>query len=977
MRSFVVRAARVAALTGVTALVALALAPNPVRAQGGTGNIAGRIADSAGHGLPASVTIVGSTRYGAYAGGDGSYVITDVPAGSYRLQAHFIGFKNDTVAVTVTGGQTVTANMALIATAATLSTVVITSPRLNETQSAALAEQKNADNIVSVMSGDEIRSLPNYNVAEALARMPGVTSERDEGEGKFVEVRGLPPQFQHVTIDGADVPGTLNGDRSVKLDDVPADGLGAIEVNKTLSADMDADAIGGSVNLVTKVPEGAPRGYASGLYGYQTLESNNNGHGDLSYGGRTGTDRKFGFLINGSIDRTDRVINDVEPSWQAVAPDGAGGFYNVNAGSGYTTAYPSWSEREYNYYRTRYGLGGDLDYRFSPTSSVYIKGLWSAFFDEANRWETNISGGPLQMIGGVPTVTGGNIGYTVSNRGPIEHTWGFTGGATHDLGPFHLSYAGNFAGSTANQHNHYDDNYSYGPAFNYGYDPNPLVPRYMVDAATRSGFATASNYTLGSLNTDNELTNGYILGAKADALMQYSIGTLPAALKIGVKLEDQHKGYLSNQPSYNAPNGLTLAQFMSNYSAPSFYSSVCAGCYTLAPFGSIPAVNQNLVNNPGAWTYVSNGIQDTLATYAGTEIVNAAYAMQTLDISALHVNLGVRVENTSIGYVGHGVDTLGNLLPNAIHGAHSYTDVFPSVQLKYALDENTNLRAAVTRGIARPNYSDLAPSFNAQGATPGPNTPIGIGNPALKPEYAWNYDLLAEHYFSSVGVLSGGAFYKDIRSFIFSRLTPYTGSIGNYAAEGYWSSVPENGPAATLWGVEFDYTQHLTFLPGLLRGLGFDANWTHVESRAIVPQDTTVLVYNTTTGGDSVYPYRGHPTRHAQLPRQFPNLYNVSLLYDYRPITARITGQYTSASIYGYGSDGTSNPTSGDNWNYAHFQLDAAASWTVFRNDAITLQALNLTNAVFGFFNGTTRTSWNVQREYYGTTVFVGYRKGF
>src|ERR1700691_6159479 len=130
------------------------------------------------------------------------------------------------------------------------------------------------------MSGDEIRSLPNYDAAEALARMPGVTAERDEGEGKYVEIRGTPPWFQHVTIDGADVPGTLATDvRAVKLDDVPADLLGAIEVSKTLTADQDADAIGGSVNLVTKIPEGAPRGYLSGNLGYQTLESNENGQG--------------------------------------------------------------------------------------------------------------------------------------------------------------------------------------------------------------------------------------------------------------------------------------------------------------------------------------------------------------------------------------------------------------------------------------------------------------------------------------------------------------------------------------------------------------------------------------------------------------------------------------------------------------------------------------------------------------------------
>ena len=842
MSSSVTRAARSAVLASFAVLAVSAFASRALHAQG-SGTISGRVTDSAGRSLPgASVTIVGNTRYGGYVGSEGSYVIPDVPAGSYRLQAHFIGFRTDTVSVTVAAGQVVTAMIALRPVATTLNTVVITSPRQNETVAGALQEQKQADNIVSVMSGDEIRGLPNYNAAEALARMPGVTTERDEGEGKFVEIRGLPPQFQHVTIDGADIPGTLNGDRSVKLDDVPANVLGALEVNKTMSADIDADAIGGSVNLVTKVPEGAPRGYISGLFGHQTLESNNNGHGDASYGGRIGVDRKFGFLFDGSIDRTNRVINDVEPSWTAVTPDGQGGFVPVPAGSKYTTAWPSWSEREYDYFRTRYGLAGDLDYRFSPTSSVFLKGLWSAFFDEANRWETGISGNQLEMVGGVPTVTGGNIGYTVSNRGPIEHTWGFTAGAKHDLGPFQLSYGANYAGSTANEHNHYDDNYNYSPAFNYVPTGSHLIPQYGVDAGVRSAFATPSNYALTQLNTDNELTNGYIVGAKADALTQYDYGSLPASLKFGVKFENQHKGYFSNQPSYNLANGVNanLGQFLGNYNAPSFYSSICGGCYTLAPFGNIQAVNNYLVNNQSNWMLAPNGHQDTLATFAGTELVNAAYVMQTVDISRLHVNIGVRVENTSIGYVGHGVDSLDQDLPAPVHGHHSYTNAFPSLQLKYNVDENTDLRVAVTKGISRPNYSDLAPSFNAAGASAHSLTQaIGVGNPDLKPEYAWNYDLLGEHFFSSVGVLSGGLFYKDIRDFIFTRVAPYNGPVQPFNQQGFFASTPENGPSATLWGFELDYMQHFSFLPGLWRGLGFDVNWTHVESRAIVPQDTT------------------------------------------------------------------------------------------------------------------------------------------
>ena len=969
----------------LAAIGGMATAPAMAVAQTQNGTIAGRIVDTAGAPIAASISVLGNARYGVFAAADGAYAIAQLPAGAYRLQAHFIGFKPDTFAVTVTAGQTAYHHVVLHADANTLKSVVVTSPRLNETTAGALQEQKDADNIITVMSGDEIRALPNANAAEALARLPGVTAERDEGEGKYVEIRGTPPDFQHVTIDGADVPGTLATDvRAVKLDDVPADLLGAIEVSKTLTADQDARAIGGSVNLVTKVPEGAPHGYFSGTYAYQSLQSNNNGQANMSYGGRVGDVQKFGFLFSGTYDRTNRVINDVEPAFQADVAGGPTGFTPVPNGSAFTHVFPTaWGQCEYDYYRTRYGAGGDLDYRFSPTSSIYVKGLWSAFFDEANRWETDVSGGTDALVNGVPTVTDGSVSNAVANRGPIEHTWGFTGGGKQDLGHVHLSYAANYAGSQATQHDHYQDDYNGVnnlSSFSYTYNTSPLIPTYSVSPAVRSAIANPSNYQLGTLETDNELNSGQTVGAKADALLPYQLGGLPATFKFGAKIDNEHKGYLSFQPQFNytGSNPITLAQFLSTYNNPNFYGHICSGCYPLAPYGSIPAVNNYFGSNSGQFQEASGqALSDNLATFAGTEQVIAGYVMQTLDVRALHINLGLRLENTVVGYAGHATsspsDTLGSTV---VHGTSSYTDLFPSLQLRYALDDNTNVRAAVTKGIARPDYIQLAPSFNAAGAQPGQiSSPISTGNPNLKPEYAWNFDLLGEHYFPSVGVLSGGVFYKDIHDFIFERTALYAGPEAQYA--GFYATQFQNGPSAHLWGAEVDYTQHLTFLPAAWSGIGFDVNYTHVESRAVVPIPGFDSVSYLTPQGTPVFPYANTPVRHTPLPRQFPNMFNVALLYDYSPVTARLAGQYTSASIYQYGTDGTSNPASGDVYNYAHWQIDGALTWTVFGTTALTAQVLNLNNAIFGFFTGTTAHPYNAQREYYGTTVGIGIRLGF
>jgi TonB-dependent receptor len=275
-----------------------------------------------------------------------------------------------------------------------------------------------------VLPGDEIRALPNYNAAEAAGRMPDVGIERDEGEGKFVQLRGTEPRLSNVTIDGVHVPGTENGNRIPKLDAVPSDILGAIEVSKTLTADMDADAIGGSVNLVTKTPEGPPHGYIAGQYGRIGLLSRDVGQTSLTYGGRFGEDAKLGVLLGGSFDRNNRGINDVEPSW---AVDSTG------------RSFPNeWSQRDYTYYRTRYGIGGDVDYRFNDHSSLYLKGLWSLFMNHGTRYVYDISTGASAFADTInksalgdsapsgPTGygTGAVVTREVSQRTPTEQMWG-------------------------------------------------------------------------------------------------------------------------------------------------------------------------------------------------------------------------------------------------------------------------------------------------------------------------------------------------------------------------------------------------------------------------------------------------------------------------------------------------------------------------------------------------------------------------
>ncbi len=988
----------------VSAAIALSFFVAPTTALSQTGTVSGFVLDTIGNPLPASVSVIGTTL-GTYAGSDGSYSMTGVPAGARRIVTHYIGYKSDTTHVTITAGQVSTLRIRLHSEPNALQAVTVTGnrPSFNQSQAAALTQQKNADNIITVMSGDEISQLPNPNAAQALTRLPGVTAEYDEGEGKYVEIRGTPPDFNHVTIDGADIPGTLANDpRAVKLDDVPGSMLGSIEVSKTLTADEPARAIGGSVNLVTKTPEGAPHGEAFGNLGYVTIPGNFQGAAGLTYGGRLGEDQKFGFLLNGSWDQENRVINDVEPGWTAAAPITAtpGAYYDVPNGSGFTTAYPNqWSQRYYNYYRQRYGLSGNVDYRVTPTSDFYLKGLWSEFLDEATRWETSLGGGGLTVVDGQQMVGGGGVGYTVANRGPIEQTWAFTGGGTHQLNNVLLTWRASVAQSNANETNHVQDSYNNPASFNFFTNPNKLIPQYTVDMPTQMAIKTAGNYTFGqqALEADHETNPGQNVGGQIDALIKEVIANQPAATKLGVYVDNEHKSYYQNDPTYDytGENPLGLSSFLQNTQANNgknpFYGSICSGCYILAPYGSTQAVNNNFTGNPGLWTNscitgsACNQPGDSLAQFSGTENVIAGYVMQTFNLGTWHFNVGARVENTKVGYFGY--TQPDSLNPNAlvgVHGTSSYTNFFPSLQIRWAVDDNSNLRFAVTRGIARPDYFQLAPFFQSQGAERNSMTStLTAGNPALRPEIAWNYDILAEHYFPSVGVLSGGFFYKQITDFIFQRVSAYPGPIEQFAPNdsgSFYVNQYQNGPSAWLYGFEVDYTQHFTSWAGALQGIGFDVNYTYTQSEAKVPipgYNTDQYDYTNPNTGATISPYATTPFRFAPLDRQIPQMFNASLLYDYSRVSARLGFQWTDANINQYGVDGTSNPASGDNYFYTHFQIDLGVSWNVMNNTTLSVQGWNINNSVFGFFTGTTANQYNTQREYYGPTWSVMIRQGF
>jgi TonB-dependent receptor len=319
---------------------------------------------------------------------------------------------------------------------------------------------------------------------------------------------------------------------------------------------------------------------------------------------------------------------------------------------------------------------------------------------------------------------------------------------------------------------------------------------------------------------------------------------------------------------------------------------------------------------------------------------------------------GLRFEGTQGSFLGTqaNFDPNGNFLfDSRVPGGQSYLDALPSVQLQYNLNGSTNIRAAYGRGIARPNFGDLPPFANLDQGGVGGTTRVSTGNPALVPTHANNFDLLFEHYLKTVGIIQAGWFYKDLRDPIYVVQTVPT--AGPFA--GFQARQPINGPGGHIQGVEMTWQQHLKSLPGLLGGLGVSANYSYTTSQAS-------------------FPIGFGRTDHPALLRQAPDNWNFDTTYDKGPISARMGLTHNDANIFLYNfqenAPGGITGPNGDVYLYPHTQVDAQLMYRLprARDFQVVASFLNLTNEVFGFYQG--NEIYPIQREYYSRTYSVGLR---
>lgn len=936
-------------------------------AQRGTGTITGKAVDRQGALLPGARVKLQPGNIGAATDGQGVFNLIGLAPGEYTVTVSYVGFQDFTSKVTVTAGQVSHVDATLIVAGGSQEvTVVADAQGVDE----AVNEQRTSDNILDVMPAGVIQSLPNENVADVVGRMPGVSLERDEGEGKYVQIRGTEPRLNSTTVDGVELAAPESSVRQIKLDTIPSDIVESVEVNKTLAANQDADAIGGTVNLVTKKAGDLPTLKLEAIGGWTPiLNTRYIGLTTATVGQRFGHNKRFGALFSGSYDYNGRGINDIEPSPNDTA----------------VPSYGSMDLREYRYKRDRWGFGGSLDYKLKdPASGLFLHYFLSDFKDYGDKWVYGLNDA------GAPK-------FSTSNRLPDYRIGDVAIGGKHVFEKSWLSWelASAYSRQTAAGGNPGAD---FQPATNALNNLTSCVntpsSNFHLPQWSTSCFGSPTfdpnQWALEDIDTTVGNTSQANLQGAVSYGRNYHLGSHFSTFEFGFKVRNAHKGQDAYSPSYDTGAMLNpsvtctalgqsgclplMPPFLTGLSDPNYYFRA----YSFGPvtdFSKITAALPNLLSQ-GILPLDQEATQFTSdsGNFDLTERVSAGYAMNTVEFGRFRLQAGLRVEATQLNILGFVVtqtaDPVTGLLSAVTNPAPAntwYWDPLPSVQLRYRITDDDDIRAVYGRGISRPNPYDMVP-YVTEDQTTSPYS-FAVGNPNLKPEHANDYDLLYEHYLKPYGEIQAGFFYKQLSQPIYYLADPYYEGSQYPQYHGYIFDYIANGVNAKLYGVEFAYIQHLGFLPGAWSGFGIMANYSKTGSSA------------------GTLPLR---TDNPALQRQTPTMFNLSPSYDRGRFSARLGATYNSASIYQYQWEqctaaqqnqggGCEDPAYlgpkgplGDNYLYAHLQVDAQASYRVAKGFTVLWQGLNLTDDVFGFYNG---SPWYLtQREYYKPTYSFGLR---
>lgn len=915
------------------------------------GVVSGKVTESEeGFSLPgATIKLNTGNRY-TVSDQNGEFEFLNVPVGTYEIEITYIGYQKQKQTVTVESKKNVSVKFILIPGNDELKEVVVIGDRLRG-QAKAINQQKTNKNITNVISSDQVGRFPDANIGDALKRVPGITMQNDQGEARNIIIRGIAPALNSVTLNGDRIPSAEGDNRNVQMDLIPSDMIATIEVNKTLTPDMDADAIGGSVNLITRATPNGERISATVAGGYAPIRDQGIYTAGLVYGNRY-FDNKLGAVLSGSYNNNNYGSDNIEAVW--VTDDFNNEYVEEQA------------IRKYDIQRIRRSAALALDYKFNANNTIYANAIYNWRDDRENRYAKVYDG--MEPIYSGETITGFNGSVKRETKGGIDSDRGkstrleeqkvqnYALRGEHLLSSkLDLDWSLNYATAEEFKPNERYIEFEQ-EDLEFTQDLSDLRKPFVVsngEDLTESGFSELAETT--SFTEESEF------GSRVNIRFPFSVikeqkGRIRTGLRMRLKEKVRNNNFFSYEP---------LSGFDNLASVPtSFYGGEGfnpGSQYVPGNFVAATYMGGLNLNDTSLFEGESDPSEFLAENYKATEDIYAGYVRWDQDFnSKLSMILGFRVENTNIDYTGNRVLDEEEL-EGEINTSNSYTNILPNLSFKYDIKDDLVLRAAFTTALARPNYYSLAPFVNNIAS----ETEILAGNPELDATYSYNFDLMVEKYYKSVGLLTGGVFYKNLEDFI------YTYSDNQYTSAEFAADFPNqsnpipvgenwtfiqsrNGEKVNVYGFEVAYQRQFDFFTSkFLKGFGVYLNYTFTESEA-----------------EGISDEDGNERLNTTLPGTTPHMFNGSLFWEDKKFSARISTNYASDYLDELGEDEYQ-----DSYYDKQFFLDANASYKITPQIRIFAEANNLTNQPLRYYQGQEyRTK---QLEYYEARVNLGLKFDF
>jgi len=917
-----------------------------------TGVVTGVVQDAAtGKPLPGANVALEGTAMGAVSSYEGDYRLPRVPEGEYTIVISYIGYKTVRIPVAVAPGVENQNDAALDLDVIEGKEVLVTAQLKGQAQ--AINLQLSSNTIVNVVSADRIRELPDENAAESVGRLPGISVRRSGGEGTRVNVRGLSPKFSSITVDGERIPATGQGrsvftikfsggqsldasvdDRSVDLSMISSEALGGIEVFKALTPDMDADAIGGTVNFVTrKAPAGlrARVNLMGGYTGYHETMGNFKGNATVS---RRLLDDKLGLMLSATFDRAARNHDQQKANWRWI---------------GETTALMNVIISDRIETRDRYSANFIADYG-AGNHEFRATGMYG-------RTNRDIFDRDVEV-----NISKNRIDYDLGRSRPRIHFYSGSLSGKHPSSFIDMDWKLNYTAT-------FDKNdFSYGYGFGQSGIPGISADIFSVTRTASYDFTTATGGIPGrgsitsreDLNTSAQVnfTRAYSLG------LQFS-GNLKFGAKYRLKNRERRRtdGLFTNgnayRSAYLADNPETVVYgvgnpgiSMINYQDASFDTS---GFFD----GAHPFANQLYGNKPEELfnryqsIYTSNRLVNELDDYDANEAISAGYLMTDINLGRRLTLLGgVRYEYDNNDYAAYYINNFDEYIDGTIEGNferrtsdRSNGEWLPMAHLKYAFLRNEisnngiDLRLAATRTLTRPDYRNLTPYTRKDNA----GNSLERSNPELKPTIALNYDAFLTAYHNRLGLFTIGAFYKELENIDFIYAREANPNIDGEEFKGYTIVEPKNSKhITTVRGLELEVQTNLSWLPSPFDGVVIYGNMSQIRSEALVPFNLRLINPDyTTTFIDTV--------REARLPGQANSIVNLAIGYDKGRFSGRVSYYFQGKSLDRLGENENM-----DVWTDDFARIDIALTYKILDMVSFAANFNNLNNRHDLSYTGTT-----------------------